>query len=97
MINDIRALQQEGAVANPGSNTNECLFNAYARHTANDANCPYIYQVTEHVCDFLKRTYGSLRRSWHPTITYFLDPGFGFGKTLQHNCQILDELDKVCA
>ncbi|MFT6423541.1 MAG: dihydropteroate synthase [Thalassolituus sp.] len=31
-----------------------------------------------------------------PKDQILLDPGFGFGKTFEHNCQLLNRLEQIC-
>jgi dihydropteroate synthase len=61
---------------------------------ANMQNDPYYDDVTEDVLHFFKRRIALFPENYRKII---IDPGFGFGKTVQHNYSLLKRLDKFVA
>lgn len=93
MINDIRALQDEGAVELAASlQVPVCLMHMQgAPRTMQHA--PEYQNVTEDVYQFLLQRVAICENAGIPRSQLILDPGFGFGKNLQHNYQLLQHLD----
>ena len=60
-------------------------------------NNPAYKNVVGEVCDFLARKMEELVKAGFPLQNIILDPGIGFGKTLQHNLELLRNLDKIKA
>jgi dihydropteroate synthase len=54
---------------------------------------PVYQDVVKEVCGFLQQQAAKLESSGHNKI--ILDPGFGFGKTVKHNYELLQNLDKL--
>jgi dihydropteroate synthase len=93
MINDIRALQAPGAleaVAEGGAAA--CLMHMQGEPGSMQANPRYGDVVTE-VKDFLWRRVEAAQAAGIPRGRLVVDPGFGFGKTLEHNIELLRHLD----
>jgi dihydropteroate synthase len=96
MINDINALQAHEALAAvaPG-NVAVCLM--HMRGTPADMQIdPEYADVVAEVHAFLE---GRVRAAYAAGIAperIVIDPGFGFGKTLEHNLQLLSHLDRFC-
>ncbi len=93
IINDIRALQDEGAVQLAASlQVPVCLMHMQgAPRTMQQA--PEYQNVTEEVYQFLLQRVAICENAGIPRSQLILDPGFGFGKNLQHNYQLLQYLD----
>lgn len=93
IINDIRALQDEGAVQLAASlQVPICLMHMQgAPRTMQQA--PEYQNVTEEVYQFLLQRVAICENAGIPRSQLILDPGFGFGKNLQHNYQLLQYLD----
>ena len=53
---------------------------------------PEYQNVTKDVCDFLRDRIEACRGAGIPFDRLLIDPGFGFGKTLQHNLDLLRDL-----
>ncbi len=89
MINDINAFRAEGAVdAVSGSAAALCVMHMQgAPGTMQDA--PRYDDVVADVGGFLDQEVGRLRAAGVAPDRIVLDPGFGFGKTLEHNLQLL--------
>jgi dihydropteroate synthase len=49
------------------------------------------------VSDFLAERVAALRRAGVRVERICIDPGVGFGKTLEHNLELLRNLDRICA
>lgn len=58
-------------------------------------NAPSYHDVVYEVCSFLSRMIGECERDGVDTRNIVVDPGIGFGKTVEHNLQILRELDAL--
>lgn len=94
MINDVRALQNEGAMAVvAASNVAVCLM-----HMQGDPGtmqrAPQYEDVVAEVIQFLGDRVAACRAAGISSERLLIDPGFGFGKTLQHNLQLLKNLEQ---
>lgn len=58
---------------------------------------PHYDDVVQEVCDFLVARAEKAVRLGIPRERIFLDPGIGFGKTLEHNLALLRSLDRLVA
>lgn len=89
IINDVRALRRPGAVGKVASlKLPVCLMHMQGEPGSMQANPVYKDVVTE-VKDFLlQRTQACVAAGIKPE-QILIDPGFGFGKTLDHNLQLL--------
>jgi len=89
IINDVRALQEEGALqAAAELAVPVCLMHMQGQpSTMQDAPC---YQdVTTEVLAFLQQRIADCVDAGIKRDNIILDPGFGFGKTLEQNYQLL--------
>ena len=97
LLNDVRALQREGALAAAAlSGLPVCLMHMQGQPDSMQDN-PRYDDVCATVCDFLKRRVAACEGAGIGRERLLLDPGFGFGKTLAHNFQLLAQLQAVCA
>lgn len=93
MINDVRALQAPGALrAVAEGGVAACLMHMKGEPRSMQANPHYGNVVTE-VKDFLRARVDSARAAGIPLEHLAIDPGFGFGKALEHNVELLRHLD----
>ncbi|NVJ66135.1 MAG: dihydropteroate synthase [Gammaproteobacteria bacterium] len=92
MINDVRALQADGALeVIVDGQVDVCLMHMQGEpRTMQDA--PYYINVVKQVGDFLRERVNACVEAGIDKRRICLDPGIGFGKTLQHNCQLLKHL-----
>jgi dihydropteroate synthase len=92
MINDVRALREPGALeAAETSGCAVCLMHMLGEpRTMQDA--PAYEDVVAEVRHFLEERVGASFRAGIPAERIVLDPGFGFGKTLAHNLELLRHL-----
>jgi len=94
-INDIRALQQHGALeAAAALDVPVCLMHMQGNPGSMQEK-PKYHDVTDEVLDFLGERVQRAESAGVSPDNIIVDPGFGFGKTLQHNLQLLKSLDKL--
>ena len=92
MVNDVNALQQAGAlVAVAGSKAAVCLM-----HKQGDPQTmqqlPLYHDVVAEVHDFLQARIAAALAAGIARERIVIDPGFGFGKNLEHNVALLRQL-----
>ncbi|WP_404365041.1 dihydropteroate synthase [Marinobacter sp.] len=97
LINDVRALQREGALeAAVSSGVPVCLMHMQGTPD-NMQRQPEYAGVLREVTGFLMERVRLAEQSGLPAGRILLDPGFGFGKTLEHNLELLRSLDQLRA
>lgn len=92
MVNDIHALQQPGALAAlAGAKAAVCLM-----HKQGDPQTmqqlPLYHDVVAEVHDFLQARIQAVQAAGVARERLIIDPGFGFGKNLEHNVALLQNL-----
>ena len=95
IINDVRALREPGALeAAATSGCAVCLMHMLGEpRTMQDA--PSYGDVVAEVRDFLRQRLDTCLAAGVPAERIVLDPGFGFGKTLAHNLELLRRLREL--
>ncbi|MFS1905022.1 dihydropteroate synthase [Vibrio lentus] len=94
LINDVRALQEPGALeAAAQAQVPVCLMHMKGQPRTMQANPSYDDVFTD-VEDFLKERVEACESVGIPKEQLVLDPGFGFGKTIEHNYHLLAHLEK---
>ena len=94
LINDVRALQEVGALdAAAKANVPICLMHMQGQPRTMQSDPHYVDLITDVNRFFNERIqaceqYGIARQQ------LILDPGFGFGKTMAHNYQLLAQLEQ---
>jgi dihydropteroate synthase len=97
MVNDINALQEEGALdALSGSNAAVCLMHKQGVPQTMQQQ-PHYADVIAEVSAFLHKRIVAAEAAGIASDRIVIDPGFGFGKTLAHNLDLLRELASFCA
>lgn len=92
LINDVRALQREGAVAAAAeTGLPVCLMHMQGEPDTMQQN-PNYSDVVEQVFGFLEARLAVCQAAGIAREQILLDPGFGFGKTLAHNLALLKHL-----
>ncbi len=92
LINDVRALQREGAVAAAAeTGLPVCLMHMQGEPDTMQQN-PNYSDVVEQVFGFLEDRVAVCQAAGIAREQILLDPGFGFGKTLAHNLALLKHL-----
>jgi dihydropteroate synthase len=97
IVNDVLALRVPGAVeAVAASGAAACLMHMQGEPRTMQAAPRYGDVVTE-VRDFLRTRVAACTAAGITRDRLAIDPGFGFGKTLEHNLSLLAELDRLAA
>lgn len=97
MINDVRALREPGALAAAAaSDLAVCLMHMQGEPRTMQA-APQYEDVTKEVCEFLLRRARACEQAGIDRARIVLDPGFGFGKSLEHNLELLAGLGQLVA
>ena len=92
MINDVYALQLEGALeAAATTKLPVCLMHMQGNPLTMQQN-PEYENVVETVIQFLQLRINAAQAAGITRENLIIDPGFGFGKTLQQNLQLLNSL-----
>jgi len=95
LINDINALRGKGAieVVQQFPNCGICIMHMHGQPKTMQVNPPdYNNDVTQAVYDFLAERIAQLEQNGIASNRIMIDPGFGFGKTVQQNYQLLAKL-----
>ena len=94
-VNDVRALREPGALeAASELQVPVCLMHMQGEpRTMQEA--PHYDDVVQEVGDFLAARANECVQNGMDHGAIYLDPGFGFGKTLEHNLTLLRELDQL--
>lgn len=94
MINDIRALQEPGALeVLAQSDVSVCLMHMQGTPQTMQHN-PHYDDVVGEIKDFLAHRIQVCEKAGIDRSRVIVDPGFGFGKSLAHNLILLKHLDK---
>ncbi len=98
IINDVAALEDEGAVDLLASHADIgiCLMHMQGL-PENMQNNPRYEDVVGEVAGYLKNRAEVCTAAGMDSRRLVLDPGFGFGKTLQHNIQLMRHLPELQA
>jgi dihydropteroate synthase len=94
IINDVRALQNKGCIEVVAqSNVLVCLMHMQGMPRTMQEN-PHYQDIINDILSFFVQRIESCEKKGINKDRLILDPGFGFGKTLEHNYQILAEFSK---
>ncbi len=97
LINDVRALSRPGALdAAVASGLPVCLMHMQGQ-PENMQLAPGYDDVVVEVGGYLAERKAVCEQAGMASEAILLDPGFGFGKTLQHNLWLLDGLPQLAA
>ncbi len=95
MINDVRALLADGALdAAAESGAAICLMHMQGEPASMQAS-PFYEDVVADVQRFLADRVLACQFAGIDAKRIIVDPGFGFGKSLEHNLQLLGGLDRL--
>lgn len=97
MVNDVNGFQAPGALAAVAdSNCAICIM-----HKQGDPQtmqqAPQYADVVVEVYDYLQQRIAAAERAGIARDRIVVDPGFGFGKALDHNLELLRRLDAIVA
>ncbi|HEY3698630.1 MAG TPA: dihydropteroate synthase [Spongiibacteraceae bacterium] len=94
-INDVRALQRPDAIrAAAATGLPICLMHMRGEPVSMQQD-PQYRDVVSEVHDFLAQRIEACTKLGVARRNIVLDPGFGFGKTAQHNLQLLNRLEQL--
>ena len=95
IINDIKALLDHGAVeVAAAAQVPVCLMHMQGQPRTMQ-HSPLYQDVVKEVGEFLQQRAEVCIAAGIPKSQIILDPGFGFGKSLQHNYQLLSQLSDL--
>src|SRR5512134_2464801 len=95
IVNDVRALREPGTIeAVADSDCGIVLMHMQGTPRTMQA-APDYRDVTRQVSDFLVQRIGALVAHGVDVHRIAVDPGFGFGKTAEHNFTLLRELERL--
>jgi dihydropteroate synthase len=96
LINDVCALREEGALTTAASlGVTVCVMHMQGRPRDMQQDPRYDDVVAE-VERFLLERAAACRTAGIPVDRILIDPGFGFGKNLQHNIALFHALPRLC-
>lgn len=96
MINDIRALTMPGAMEVLQQNPKIPICIMHMKGTpANMQNNPSYEDIVSEVKQFFKERIEACEKNGIERQRLIIDPGFGFGKTAEHNLQLLKALPEL--
>jgi dihydropteroate synthase len=97
LINDVRALREKGALdAVVASGCAVCLMHMKGNPRTMQKT-PFYVDVVEEVKEFLDERVDVCLAAGVAPDRIVIDPGFGFGKTLEHNLQLLRYLRELAS
>lgn len=97
LLNDVRALEREGAVLAAGATGLPVCLMHMRGEPRSMQQAPRYNDVVPEVQEYLLARVAACRAAGIGPERLLLDPGFGFGKTLEHNFALLRGLDRLVA
>ncbi|GGK85673.1 dihydropteroate synthase [Amphritea balenae] len=95
LINDVRALGREGALGAAATTGLPVCVMHMQGSPATMQNAPEYDDVLDDVYGFLEQRIRDCVAAGIGHDQIIVDPGFGFGKTLEHNLRLLNNLDRL--
>ena len=94
IVNDVRALQEPGAIEVVAQYPDVvvCLMHMQGQPRSMQ-NAPHYDDLASEINDFFNQQIAACETAGIKQSQLILDPGFGFGKTLKHNYQILAQFN----
>ncbi len=97
LINDVRALREPGALdAAAATGVPVCLMHMQGQPRTMQSD-PHYDDVTAEVASFLRERLAACTDAGIGRERVLVDPGFGFGKTVLHNVELLANLRQLAA
>ncbi len=94
LINDVRALTRPGALAAAAaSGVPVCLMHMNGEPQVMQAAPHYDRPIEDAVVEYLAQRIAACENAGLGRERLLLDPGFGFGKTFEHNFRLLNRLE----
>lgn len=98
LINDVRSFRREGAVDAAGATGLPlCIMHMQGEPATMQDRPHYADDVVAEVLAFLRYRRDELVAAGIAVERIMVDPGFGFGKSLEHNLRLLDRLETITA
>lgn len=95
LINDVNGLRNEGAVEVAAKlNVPVCVMHMQGEPGTMQKS-PHYQDVVQEVLAFLTQRVQVCADAGIKRENIMIDPGFGFGKTLEHNCELLAKLEQL--
>ncbi len=95
IVNDVNGLREPGMLeAVAGTSAGVIVMHMQGTPRTMQAQ-PYYRDVVQDVRDFFVERLDTLARAGIDPLRVALDPGFGFGKTLAHNLELLNGFDQL--
>ncbi|MAY13862.1 MAG: dihydropteroate synthase [Oceanospirillaceae bacterium] len=96
LINDVRALTRPGALAAAAaSGLPVCLMHMNGEPQVMQAAPHYDRPIEDAVVEYLAQRIAACEAAGIGRERLLLDPGFGFGKTFEHNFRLLNRLERL--
>ncbi len=96
IINDVRALRRDGALeAAASTDLAICLMHMQGEPKTMQRQ-PHYSDVVQDVSDFLNQRIDACLTAGVDKKRLWIDPGFGFGKTLAHNIELMQNIAYFC-
>lgn len=95
LINDVRALQREGALAAAAATQLPVCLMHMQGEPGTMQRGPAYEDVVSEVINFLSERLLACQSEGINKERILVDPGFGFGKSLDHNLRLLAQLDAI--
>ncbi len=97
MVNDVNGFEASGALAAiAGSDCAICIMHKQGSPQSMQQSPQYADVVVE-VRDYLQQRIAAAEQAGIARERIVIDPGFGFGKVLEHNLELLRRLDEIAA
>ena len=94
MINDIGALRMDAGIADVAAQYDVPLILMHMQGTPGDMQMnPHYKDLEEEITAFLENAVETAQKQGVSRSRIIVDPGIGFGKTFDHNLQIINRLD----
>lgn len=94
MVNDISAFRMDPAMAEVAAESGCLCVLMHMQGTPRTMQAaPHYDDVVDDVCAFFEERVAAAERAGVKRERIWLDPGFGFGKTVAHNLELLRRLD----
>jgi len=98
MVNDVSGLRFDPELAATAAERDAYLVVMHSVHTpATMQQSPHYNDLLGEVCGFLRRQAAAAEIAGVRRSRILVDPGIGFGKTLEHNLELLRRLPEVAA
>ncbi len=95
LINDVRALREDGALQTAAAlKVPVCLMHMQGQPGTMQEN-PHYQSVVNEVAEYLQARLQAAQSAGIQVSNLVIDPGFGFGKTLEHNLELLRGLKEL--